>query len=173
MQAQDMEAGFGLTEAEIKGILESMKDSRVRIMMTLGMLSNIQKAKMNRELERVGLTTAQLQVLLYILHNKSDEHELTAKELEQRFHVSNPTMSGILKRLEKKELIERRPGLTDKRNKQIRMKGDVIGFYSLIKGRLELEEKNVFRDFTEEEIERLLQLLTKLFYNLDNARNEE
>lgn len=173
MQVQDIEADFGLTEDEFKGVLESKEDSRVRIIMTLGMLANMKKAKMNRELERSGLTTAQLQVLFYILHNNPEEHELTAKELERRFRVSNPTISGILKRLEKKDWIERRPGLADRRNKQIRLKGDGIGLYNLMQERMEREMKTMFRDFTNEEIERLLQLLIKLFYNLDNMGNEE
>lgn len=174
MQLQDIEAGFCLTEAEVKGIIGSLNDSRVQILMILGMLNNMQKAKMDRELERIGLTSTQLQVLVFILHNNLGEHELTAKELQQRFRVSNPTMSGILKRLEKKDLIERIPGKADKRNKQIRIKGDIFSLCpNIIKERINKEEQNMFRNFTEEEIERLLQLLTKLLHNLDNARNEE
>ena len=168
-----MDVGFGLTEVEGKKILEKMNEPRVRVIMTLGMLGNMQKARMDRELERVGLTATQVQVLLHILHNDASVHELTAKELEERFRVSNPTMSGILKRLEKKELIERIPGSSDKRNKQIRIKGDVPALCRIIRERIEKEEKTLFLNFSEEEMQRLLQLLTKLLYNLDNVRNEE
>ncbi|MBO5093045.1 MAG: MarR family transcriptional regulator [Lachnospiraceae bacterium] len=173
MQLQDMEVGFGLTNEEIEEAYGRINDTRLQIAMTLGMLDHIQKNKINRKLEKVGLTTTQLQVLIYILYNNANVRELTAKELETRFRVSNPTMSGILKRLEKKGIIERAPGVRDKRSKQIRIKGEAPDFFSLIEERTKEEAKKMFRDFSDAELERLLQLLRKLLHNFDNTENEE
>ena len=114
------------------------------------------------DLAKVGLTSAQVQVLVYILRRSGREKEITAKELEDRFQVSNPTMSGILKRLEKKNFIERRPGSADKRNKQILIKGDAQQMRKMIEERIRQEKDRVFQGFTTEELERLLQLITKM-----------
>ena len=54
------------------------------------------KMKIDMELEKIGLTVAQSQILFYIMLNSGGgEKEITARDLEQRFQVSNPTISGI------------------------------------------------------------------------------
>lgn len=157
----------------ISSDLQAMDDEKIHIIAMMGFIGRLQKAKIDTELSRVGLTVAQVEVLLYLLGHSGKGREITARELEQRFRVSNPTMSGILKRLEKKNIIERTQSSLDRRNKQICIKGDVNQLCRIVEDRIYLEKEKLFRDFTPEESTRLLQLLTKLLHNLEHDRNEE
>jgi len=170
MECIDLEGGGldGLGEC-----LGPIYDKRFRIIALMGILNREQKKKMDMELERLGLTAAQAQVLFYImLISRRAESEITARDLEQRFRVSNPTMSGIIKRLEKKGFIERSPGALDRRKQQIRIKGEIDFMRRIAEERMEEEKERAFRNFTEEETDRLSELLTKLLYNIED-RNEE
>lgn len=160
-------------EGPMDAAAQRLEDTKLQIFVTMGMLGKMQKNRFDEELEQVGLTAAQVQVLLYLLHNSGKGREITAREIERRFHVSNPTVSGILKRLERKGFIVRVPGSIDKRNKQIRIRGDVETFCRCIEERVQQEKEKVFYGFTPEELERLLQLITKLLHNLKKDRNEE
>lgn len=154
--------------------LDAVDDIRVRIAVTMGFIEKVMKNRFERELDRIGLTTAQVQVLIYILREQhKQDREITARELEQRFRVSNPTMSGILRRLEKKGVIERKPGSSDKRNKQIRIQADVEQLYMQVEQRVDQEKGRLFKGFTEEELEGLSKSLTKILHNLDQIGKEE
>ncbi len=152
---------------------EPLENMKLRLLTTMRLIERAQKSKFDMELEQVGLTAAQMQVLIYLLRNSDNGKEITARELEKRFQVSNPTMSGILKRLEKKQFIMRLPGSIDKRNKQIKIRGDVEIFGRLIEARVGKEMERMFAGFTPQEIETLLQLITKLLHNIKLDRNEE
>ena len=111
---------------------------------------------------------------MYILkEQKKQDREITARELEQRFRVSNPTMSGVLRRLEKKGFIERKPGSQDKRNKQIRIRENIDALHQMIHDRINVEGKRMFRGFTKEELAELARLSAKLLHNLEQDGEEE
>ena len=162
-----------LDDREFRDCLGVVYDTKFRIIAMMGLLNRKQKMKMDMELEKIGLTVAQAQILFYIMLNSGGgEKEITARDLEQRFQVSNPTISGILKRLEKKEFIERTPGTIDRRKQQIRIKGDFHYLRKNAEERMEAEKEKLFRDFTEEDLDKLSELLKKLLYNIED-RNEE
>ena len=158
-------------EEKIRKNLDTSGDVKLRGATILGFMGKALKAKFDRELERTGLTVTQMQVIFYIARQqrRGGEREITAKELETRFRVSNPTMSGILRRLEKKGLIERRPGCLDKRNKQIRLREDMDGVYERVEERIIEERERLFRGFTEEELEGMSKSLRKLLHNLEHG----
>ena len=158
----------------IRENLEAVDDIHMRIGITLGIIDKVMKARFDRELERAGLTVSQMEVLIYILkEQKKQDREITARELEQRFRVSNPTMSGILRRLEKKGFIERKPGSQDKRNKQIRIKENIDELYQMIQSRINVEKERLFRGFTREELAEMAKLSAKLLHNLEQDGKEE
>jgi len=142
------------------------QDTRERIIVTMGLINKVQENRINADLEKLGLTAMQAQIMLYILRRQGDGGEITARDLEKFFRVSNPTMSGILKRMEKKELIERCMDSADKRNKLIHLRGNADDLYRLASRHINAEKEKVFQNFTPEELENLLQLLTKLLSNI-------
>lgn len=158
---------------EMLNTLESLKDSGLRVMLLLGIIGKMQRVQADRELEKLDLTSVQMEVLMYLLKREREKCEVTARELERRFRVSNPTMSGILKRLEKKGMIERTASGQDKRNKQIRLRVDIFDIHSEMVKKLLDGKGTFFWNFTEEELAELERLLLKLLHNLDQKRNEE
>lgn len=160
-------------EKEALQSIDQIEEVDIRIMASLGALGKMLKTRADRELEKEGLTGTQVEVLLYLVHNSEKGHEITAKELETRFRVSNPTMSGILKRLEKKELIERTPGSIDKRNKQIKLKTDIRELHRSVDVRMKQERNKMFKDFSESELDQMSALLMKLLHNLDELNSIE
>lgn len=142
-------------------------DIRVKIVTALGVLGKKQKEKMDKELGGVELTGTQVQVMLYILQCNVRSKIVTAKDLETYFQVKNSTISGILKRLERKELIERIEDENDRRNKQIRIKGNFMDLCGNIDERVKHETEKMFRGFSVEELKELFRLLTKLLHNIN------
>ena len=82
---------------------------------------------MTNALAAVDLTAAQGHIMGYITHRQQPP---CSRDIEEEFHLSHPTVSGLLSRLEKKGFIEFRTDARDRRCKRI---------YILQKG-LELEE---------------------------------
>ena len=87
-------------------------------------------------------------------------------DIEEAFHLSHPTVSGLLSRLEKKEFLELRPDPEDRRCKRI---------YMLPKGKECIEvmdrtildnEERFVRGFTKEEKEQFAAYLTRAIRNM-------
>ena len=108
---------------------------------------------MNEGLKKYDLTKSQQDVLGYL--HFTDKDPVIQRDIEEHFHISNPTVTGILNRLEQKGFIERK--LTQKEQdlhedivKQIRTMesrfGNVLG-----------DEKKV----------QLLEILKELAENLE------
>ena len=71
---------------------------------------------MTNALAAMELTGAQGRLMGYIAHSNTPP---CAKDIEEAFQLSHPTVSGLLARLEKKGFIEFRPDEHDKRCKRI------------------------------------------------------
>ena len=69
----------------------------------------------NRRLQEKGVTLSQLKVLLHLM--AQSEHDLTLKELESYFGMSQATIAGIAARLEKKGLVT---GMGDRNDRRIK-----------------------------------------------------
>ena len=118
---------------------------------------------MTNALAQMDLTAAQGRIMGYLAHRTTPP---CSRDIEEEFHLSHPTVSGLLSRLEKKGFIEFRPDAQDRRCKRI---------YILKKGRecndlmhktiLENEERMV-KDFTAEEKEQFLSLLERAISNM-------
>ena len=114
-------------------------------------------------LESMELTSAQGHIMGYLCHR---ELPPCPKDIEEKFRLSHPTVSGLLSRLEKKGFIELKPDGQDRRCKRVLV---------LPKGRechermhqiiLEIEEKLV-SGFTPEEKIQFSLLLDRAVNNL-------
>ncbi len=69
-------------------------------------------------LEEMDLTSAQGHIMGYLAHSKTPP---CSRDIEEAFHLSHPTVSGLLSRLTKKGFIEFRPDPQDRRCKRIYM----------------------------------------------------
>lgn len=118
---------------------------------------------MTNALTDMNLTAAQGHIMGYITHRETPP---CARDIEQAFQLSHPTVSGLLSRLEKKGFLEFREDPADRRCKRI---------YVLPKG-LELEEtmhrtireneEKLVQDFTDEEKAIFSDLLLRAIHNM-------
>ena len=69
---------------------------------------------MTNALAQMDLTAAQGHIMGYLAHQKQPP---CPKDIEEAFHLSHPTVSGLLSRMEKKGFIELRPDPNDRRCK--------------------------------------------------------
>ena len=118
---------------------------------------------MTNALCEMELTAAQGHIMGYLAHRKQPP---CCKDIEEAFHLSHPTVSGLLARLERKGFIEFRPDAQDRRCKRI---------YVLPKGQecnekmhntIVNNEKRIVQGFTEEEQEQFAAFLERAIANM-------
>lgn len=116
----------------------------------------------NKELEQFDITLMQNEVLRYIYFHE-EKQDVFQKQIEEFFNSTNPTITGILNRLESKELIKRETSRVDARYKKLTLtkKGKVLSEQTLELGPKKIECKLTQRLSSEErdELERLLILV--------------
>lgn len=71
---------------------------------------------LNDALAKMDLTAAQGRIMGYITHRPQPP---CARDIEEHFHLSHPSVSGTLSRMEKKGFIAFRPDEEDRRCKRI------------------------------------------------------
>jgi MarR family transcriptional regulator, repressor for mepA len=121
----------------------------------------------NRELESFGITIRQGKFLGYLHDQKG--REVTQKELQDFFEISHPTTVGIVKRLESKGLIRARLDENDHRSKIVELTAGEDWLHrkmTVLKGRI---EDNLFRGFSDDERDALLELLGRVYVNCNNG----
>lgn len=118
---------------------------------------------MTAELEKMELTAAQGHIMGYLAHVKAPP---CPRDIENEFHLSHPTVSGLLSRLEQKGFISLQTDPEDRRVKRI---------YILPKGQechdrmhrvIQENESRMVEGFTEAEREQFAALLTRAIRNM-------
>ena len=118
---------------------------------------------MTNALEKMELTAAQGHIMGFLAHCQNPP---CPRDVEEEFHLSHPTVSGLLARLEKKDFIQLRPDEHDRRCKRIHV---------LPKGRQCMEnmhqviqnnEKRLVEGFSQEEQALFANLLSRAIANM-------
>ncbi|MGC6768193.1 MarR family winged helix-turn-helix transcriptional regulator [Enterococcus sp. LJL51] len=107
----------------------------------------------------------QMRILNFIDRKNHKEEPVYQKDIEHEFDIRRSTASGILQRMEKRQLIERQSCKDDNRlkaifltlNGQIKVKENIC--------KLEKFDKQLIQDISEEELETFFNLLEKLSDN--------
>lgn len=97
---------------------------------------------------QMELTSAQGRIMGFLAMCKSPP---CAKDIEEKFHLSHPTVSGLLARLEKKDFIEFRPDEQDRRCKRIYMLPKGADCNEQIYHAIEENERRIVAGFSEKE----------------------
>lgn len=121
---------------------------------------------MNRRLQELDLTSAQGQIIGFLTHSKDAP---CARDLENFFGLSHPTVSGLLSRMESKGFIEIRPDQQDRRVKRIFLLEKGMACSRQIQQCIEESNRQMIQGFSEEEAELLRSLLRRA---VDNMRIE-
>ena len=101
-----------------------------------------------RALEEMDLTSSQGHIMGFLAHQKTAP---CPKDVEEAFHLSHPTVSGLLARLEKKGFIELRTDPVDRRCKRIYVLEKGKQCQQSMRNTIEAIESRMVSDFSEEE----------------------
>lgn len=103
-------------------------------------------------------------MLDYLFHTSRDE--ISQRDVEKALNLKNPTVTGILKRLDEKGYILCVPNAKDKRKKNIYLTEKAYD----IQRRMETDRRKLDRELTrgmsKREVESLTKNLEKLLYNI-------
>lgn len=118
---------------------------------------------LNRKLQELDLTSAQGHIIGYLTHAKEQP---CARDLEQFFGLSHPTVSGLISRMEVKGFIEVRPDTLDRRVKRLFLLEKGMSCSRQIQQCIEENERQMLQGFTPEEAELFRGLLCRAVKNM-------
>ena len=119
--------------------------------------------QLNRKLQELDLTSSQGHIIGYLSHRKEAP---CARDLEQFFGLSHPTVSGLVSRMEAKGFIEVRPDEEDRRVKRLFLLEKGVACSRQIQQCIEENERQMIQGFTPEETELFRSLLHRAVKNM-------
>ena len=122
----------------------------------------LQEQRLNKKFNRFDLTGAQVFTIINLFKAREKGERLTQKDLERILDISNPTLTGILNRLENKGLIIRMPCKHDARRKYIEVTDRAIDLDKEIRRAFDEAEKELLCSLNDEEVMRLYEYLEKI-----------
>ena len=114
--------------------------------------------RMTAALMQMDLTASQGPILGFIAHRKEAP---CARDIEEEFRLSHPTVSGLLARLEKKGFIEFFPDETDRRCKRLRLCPKGSECIKTMHHTIDSAEAQMVQGFTAQEQELFRQFLER------------
>lgn len=127
-------------------------------------INTVYEKEFNNRLKRLGITSSQCEVLDFLLQSSKDE--VTQRDIERALNLKNPTVTGILKRLDEKGFILSVPSGKDRRCKNIYLTEKAYD----IQKRMEMERKKTDKmltlGMTKKEVEALNKMLNRVLYNI-------
>ena len=127
-------------------------------------INNVYEKDLNERLRKIGITSSQCAVLDYLFHTSREE--VSQRDVEKSLNLKNPTVTGILKRLDEKGYILCVPNAKDRRKKNIYLTEKAYD----IQRRMEADRRKLDRELTrgmsKREIDALRKNLEKLLYNI-------
>ena len=118
---------------------------------------------MTSALEKMDLTAAQGHIMGYLSCQKEPP---CPRDIETAFHMSHPTVSGLLSRLEQKGFIRLQTDPHDRRCKRIYIQPKGLECHQTMYQTILHNEERLVQNFTPEEKEQFSSLLQKAIANM-------
>ncbi len=132
---------------------------------------------MTEAISSLDLTSAQGHLMGYLAHEKMPP---CARDIEETFHLSHATVSGLLNRLEKKQFLELRTDPIDRRCKRIYLLPKGYECIEVMDQVIQSNEDRLTGGFTPEEkvqfadfLYRAIQNFGKDPYSFDHKEEKE
>ena len=128
-------------------------------------ISNYMDKSCNNDLSQINMTRSQMGTLIYLHKCKNKNIEVNQVYIEKEFKLKNPTVTGILNRLEDKGYIMRVSSNKDKRYKKIELTSSGVEIVENGKSKAEKLEDELVSNLSQSEKEKLRELLIKMVEN--------
>lgn len=135
-----------------------MRNDRVAILIKRASL--ITEKLSNKMLAQYNLSTSQYKIMV-MLYNYPDK-TIRQIDIEEMYSLTNPTVTGIIQNLEKKNLIVREQNPDDKRSKVLCLTEKAYKMKEELLSLGETVEKQITESLTNEEHKELCFLLNKM-----------
>lgn len=135
-----------------------MRKDRVAILIKKTALA-IEKLS-NQVLAPYDLSHAQYKIMMMLYRNP--DKTIRQTDIEEKFSLTNPTVTGIIQNLEKKGLVQRIQNPNDKRSKLLCLTDHAIEIKEELRALGEELETLTTDNLTEEECDQLCGLLKKI-----------
>ena len=116
------------------------------------------------------MSSTQIQIVNYLLsHNK----KAYQKDIEKDLNMSRATISGVLKTMEKNQIINSTTSKEDSRTKEISLTEISKERHLLSKKKIEELEQVIKKDITEEELNVFMDVINKIENNLTIYKEDQ
>ena len=110
------------------------------------------------------MTSSQCAVLDYLFH--TNKEEVSQRDVERNLNLKNPTVTGILKRLDEKGYILCVPNEEDKRKKNIYLTEKAYDIQRRMEADRKKLDKRLTMGMTKKEVAAVTRALEKMLYNI-------
>lgn len=121
---------------------------------------------MTTALEEQELTSAQGHIMGYLSRQKEPP---CPRDIEEAFHLSHPTVSGLLSRLEQKGFIRQYPDPADRRCKRIYLEEKGLQCHDTMHRIIRENEDRLVQGFSAEEKEQFASYLQRAIANMGGS----
>ena len=146
-----------------KGEVQAMKE-QMPVGFLINQINHVYEKDFNNRLRRLGVTSSQCAVLDYLFNSRKEE--VNQKDIEKALCLKNPTVTGLLKRLDEKGFILVVPSNKDRRCKNVYLTEKAYDIQRRMEADRKKMDKNLTRGMTKKEIAALTRGLEKMLYNI-------
>ncbi len=127
-------------------------------------INNVFEKELNERLKTIGITSSQCAVLDYLFHTNKDE--VNQRDVERSLNLKNPTVTGLLKRLDEKGYVLCVPNGEDKRRKNIYLTEKAYDIQRRMEADRKKLDKRLTMGLTKKEVAAVTRALEKMLYNI-------
>ncbi len=111
-----------------------------------------------------------LQIKIITILEENKEKDIYQKDLEKELNVSKAAISGVIKTMEKKGIVERIHSSTDARKNKIVLSQQSLAFYQERLKEIKVLNEELISGISETELEQFKRILNKM---KENIKKEE
>ena len=141
-----------------------MKNRAQPIGFKIKQINNVFEKDLNEKLKTIGITSSQCAVLDFLFQTNMDE--VHQRDVEKHLSLKNPTVTGILKRLDEKGFILCVQSTSDKRKNTIHLTEKAYDIQRRMEADRKKMDKILTRGMSKKEVESLNRYLNKVMNNI-------
>lgn len=141
-----------------------MENRKQPIGFLIKQINNVFEKELNDRLRTVGITSSQCAVLDYLFH--TNKEEVNQRDVERNLNLKNPTVTGLLKRLDEKGYILCVPNEEDKRKKNIYLTEKAYDIQRRMEADRKKLDKRLTMGMSKKEVDAVTKALEKMLYNI-------
>ena len=143
----------------------SMQDDKVDIIASIFRMAKSIERLCNRKFQTIGCTGSQSRILCFLLI-ATQHKDIYQKDIEKALNLKNPTVTGLLKRLDEKGFILIVPNNKDRRCKNVYLTEKAYDIQKRMEADRKKIDKTLLIGMNKKETENLVKMLERVLYNI-------